>query len=150
MTPHTVTFAVVFAALYAAHHVGDQWIQTHCQALTKARPNWSGRLACGRHVLTMTITKIIMLVITVAAVKLDLAIGQVALALTLDAVSHYWADRRITLAKLAALINKSEYYTLGAPRPDRDDNPSTGTGAFHLDQSFHVLWIWITALIIAI
>ena len=35
MHAHALIFACVFATLYAAHHIGDQWIQTHTQACTK-------------------------------------------------------------------------------------------------------------------
>ncbi|MFI0487654.1 DUF3307 domain-containing protein [Actinomadura sp. 9N215] len=147
---HAITFAVVFATLYAAHHVGDHWVQTYRQVIGKARPDWSGRLACVRHVITMTITKIAMLALAVAVLDIRLSVKLTALALTIDAISHYWADRRTTLAKLAAIINKSEYFAFGSPRPDRDDNPTAGTGAFHLDQSFHIVFIWVTALIIAL
>ena len=149
MHAHALIFACVFATLYAAHHIGDQWIQTHTQACTKGNTDRAGRLACARHVLTMTITKVVALLITTAVLGLHISAGFTALALALDAASHYWADRRTTLAKLAALVHKADYYRLGTPRPGRDDNPTTGTGAFHLDQAWHIAWIWITALIIA-
>ncbi|WP_021594591.1 DUF3307 domain-containing protein [Actinomadura welshii] len=142
-------FAAVFAALYAAHHIGDQWVQTHHQACTKGGPGWTGRLACLRHVVTITVTKLITVTTTSAVIGLSLSPITVALALALDAASHYWADRRSPLARLAELLGKGDYYRLGAPRLGRDDNPSTGTGAFHLDQSWHIAWLWITALIIA-
>jgi len=35
------------------------------------------------------------------------------------------------------------------PRPHRDDNPTLGTGAYALDQSFHIFWLIIAALLIA-
>jgi hypothetical protein len=44
---------------------------------------------------------------------------------------------------------RHQFWTLGAPRPDRDDNPSLGTGAYALDQSFHYFFLFYTALIIA-
>jgi hypothetical protein len=149
MHAHALIFACVFATLYAAHHIGDQWIQTHIQACTKGADGWTGRLACARHSLTVTVTKIILLVVTNAVIGLHISAGFTAAALALDAASHYWADRRTTLAKLAALVHKGDYYRLGTPRPGHDDNPTTGTGAFHLDQAWHIAWIWITALIIA-
>jgi len=149
MHAYYAAFAAVFAALYAAHHVGDQWVQTHEQALAKGGPGWAGRLACARHVASMTVTKVICLTLTAGITGLPLTVGHVALGLALDAISHYWADRRVTLARLAARVGKSGYYVLGAPRPGRDDNPTTGTGAFHLDQAFHVAFLWAAALIIA-
>ena len=76
------------------------------------------------------------------------AIGIVA-GLGIDAVTHWWADRRSTLAWLARVTGKGEFYRLGAPRADHDDNPHIGTGAYALDQSFHHLWLLVAALVIA-
>ena len=45
-----VTFAAVFASLYAAHSFGDHWVQTHHQACGKGAPTAAGRLACFGHV----------------------------------------------------------------------------------------------------
>ena len=56
----------------------------------------------------------------------------------------------LEIAKLAALIGKREFVTFGAPRPGRDDNPSMGTGAYALDQSWHWLWLGVAALVTAV
>jgi hypothetical protein len=149
MHAYYAVFAAVFAALYAAHHVGDQWVQTHCQALAKGRTGWAGRAPCARHVFSMTVTKVIFLTLTATVTGLPVTLWHVAIGLALDAASHYWADRRLTLARFAALTGKSRYYSLGAPRPGRDDNVTTGTGAYHLDQAFHIACLWAAALIIA-
>jgi hypothetical protein len=149
MHPHFAAFAAVFAALYAAHHLADQWIQTHSQATRKGLPGWVGRLACARHVATMTAAKASFLAITAATTGLPLVLWHAALGLAIDAASHYWADRRSTLARLAAAISKAEYFSLGSPRPGHDDNVTTGTGAYHLDQAWHIAWVWAVALIIA-
>ncbi|MEV0404982.1 hypothetical protein [Actinoallomurus sp. NPDC050550] len=75
----------------------------------------------------------------------------------ISAVTHYWADRRSTLRGLAEKLGKTAFYRLGAPRTgtdkdgkERDDNPSLGTGAYALDQSWHKLWILIAAIVTAI
>jgi hypothetical protein len=141
-------FAAVFAALYAAHSFGDHWIQTHGQACTKGAPTRSGRLACLRHVGTLTLTKALALGAVAAVTGLALAPLPLLLGLAVDAASHYWADRRAPLAKLAALIGKSGFYQMGAPRPGTDDAPHLGTGAYALDQSWHHLWLFVAALII--
>jgi hypothetical protein len=146
---HIIVFAAVFAALYTGHHIGDQWIQTHHQACGKGAPGWTGRVLCARHTATITLTKAVTLTITALTLGIPLHAGYVTIALALDAISHYWADRRTTLARLARAAGKADYYALGAPRPGHDDNPGTGTGAFHLDQAWHLAWIWVTALIIA-
>ncbi|MFD7161666.1 transcriptional regulator [Kribbella sp. NPDC059898] len=145
-----VTFAAYLGALLTAHNVADHWVQTHHQALTKGARSREGARACLAHVATYT-------AITAAFgalvwVLLDLPItpaGFVAGQLV-SAVTHYWADRRWTLAGLARLIGKSEYYTLGAPRPGHDDNPTIGTGAYSLDQSWHHLWLFAAALLTAL
>ncbi len=142
------TFAAVFVALHAAHQVGDHWIQTERQACGKGAPGWPGRLACARHVTTYTATAVIaLLALTVVDVHLDP--GRTVAGLTVSAVSHYIADRRTPLQRLAAWTGSGVFYALGAPRPGPDDNPRPGTGAYALDQSYHVLWLFITALIIA-
>ncbi|MGW0914598.1 transcriptional regulator [Streptomyces sp. NPDC002784] len=142
-------FAAVFIALYVAHSVGDHWVQTSHQSAHKGRPGWVGRLADARHVVTLTATKIAVLLPVAWLLDLHLsALGTVA-GLAIDAASHWWADRRTTLAWLAKVTGKGEFYRLGAPRAGHDDNPHIGTGAYALDQSFHHLWLLVAALIIA-
>lgn len=142
-------FAAVFAALYAAHAVGDHWIQTGWQAANKHRRDRTGRWACAGHVANLTLTKFVFVV--AAALACDLRLNQwwLILGLAVDAASHYWADRRFTLAALARRLDKASFYRLGAPRPGRDDNPSLGTGAYALDQSWHIGWLFVAALIVA-
>ncbi|WP_371527173.1 DUF3307 domain-containing protein [Streptomyces sp. NBC_01283] len=142
-------FAAVFAALYVAHSVGDHWVQTSCQSAHKGRPGWVGRLAGARHVATLTATKLVLLLPVLWLLDLSVSVPGLVLGLGIDAVTHWWADRRSTLAWLAKVTGKAEFYRLGSPRPGMGDNPSLGTGAYALDQSFHHLWLLITALIIA-
>ncbi|MDU8996222.1 transcriptional regulator [Streptomyces mirabilis] len=142
-------FAAVFVALYVAHSVGDHWVQTSHQSAYKGRPGWVGRLADARHVATLTATKVAVLLPVVWLLDLRLSALGIVAGLTVDAVSHGWADRRTTLAWLARMTGKGEFYRLGAPRAGHDDNPHIGTGAYALDQSFHHLWLLVAALIIA-
>ncbi|MER7213242.1 transcriptional regulator [Streptosporangium sp. NPDC000239] len=138
------TFAAVFCALWAAHSVGDHWIQTHHQACAKGAPGWTGRIACVKHVATLTGTKAAALAALVWVTGLHLNPLTVVVGLLVDAVSHYWADRRTTLARLAKTLRKSDFHQLG----DGMVAPC-GTGAYALDQSWHHLWLFITALAIA-
>ncbi|MEU7591722.1 transcriptional regulator [Streptomyces sp. NPDC039022] len=142
-------FAAVFAALYVAHSVGDHWVQTSRQSDHKGRPGWAGRLAVTRHVVTLTATKGAVLLPVSWLLDLRLSLPGLVAGLAVDAASHWWADRRTTLAWLARVMGKTEFYRLGAPRAGRDDNPHLGTGAYALDQSFHHLWLLVAALIIA-
>ena len=143
------TFAAVFAALFAAHSVGDHWVQTHGQACTKGAPTAAGRLACLRHVATLTATKTAALAALALVTGLTLHPLAFLAGLTVDALSHYWADRRVTLAALAERLGKGDFYRLGTPRPGTADAPHLGTGAYALDQSWHIGFLFVAALIIA-
>lgn len=145
------TFAVSSAALFAAHQLGDHWLQTPTQALAKGGSGWSARAACASHVLVLTVVKLAALLAAFAVTELPIRPSWWAAGLAVDAVSHYWADRRSTLRALAALFGprKAAFFDLGAPRPGRDDNPSLGTGAYALDQSWHVAFLFVAALILA-
>lgn len=152
MTPVTgaVVFAVAYAALYTGHVVGDIWVQTSRQALDKGLDGWRGIRACAAHVATITATQAAVTLGTLLALGLRVHAGLITAALAVTAASHYAADRRRPLEYLARLVGKGDLWQLGAPRPDRDDNPSLGTGAFHLDQAWHLAWLWAAALIIAL
>lgn len=143
--------AVSFAAVYAAHQVGDHWLQTPTQALSKGGTGWAARAACARHVAVLAGVKVAALVAAFTVAGLPVRPGWWAAGLGIDAVSHYWADRRVTLRALAAMFGpgKAAFFDLGAPRAGRDDNPTLGTGAYALDQSWHIGWLFITALILA-
>ena len=138
-------FAALFAALYAAHEVGDHWVQTHHQARGKGEPTWRGRWLCAGHVASLTATKAAAVAVVAVATGLSLSLWAVAAGLLLDAVTHYWADRRRTLQALAARLGKGDFARLG----DAATAP-TGTGAYALDQSWHVGWLLIAALVMSI
>ena len=142
-------FAAVFAALYAAHQVADHWIQTDHQAGHKGLPGWAGRLACLAHVTTYTLTAVIALIALALSTGLPLSPAHVALGLTISAVTHYIAYRRTPLRRLACLTGSAAFFGFGTPRPDRDDKPCLGTGAYALDQSWHVGWLFVSALAVA-
>ena len=143
--------AVTFVAVYAAHQVGDHWLQTPTQAMTKGGTGWAARAACARHVAALAAVKAAALLAAFAVAGLPMRPGWWVAGLGVDAASHYWADRRSTLRALAAVFGpgKAAFFDLGAPRPGRDDNPTLGTGAYALDQPWHIGWLFIAALIIA-
>lgn len=151
-------FAAVFCTLLAAHQFGDHWVQTHRQACGKGAPGRAGRIWCARHVASLTITKLLALLALTGMTGLDITPGYLFAGLLVDGVSHYWADRAarhpnskrvVTLARLADALGKGDFYRMGAPRMGRDDQPHLGTGAYALDQSLHVLFLFIASLIIA-
>ncbi|MGW7108804.1 transcriptional regulator [Streptomyces xanthophaeus] len=153
---HAATFSTVFAALYVAHSVGDHWVQSSCQAADKGKPGWTGRLADTRHVAGLTVTKLLVLLPVALLLDLHLTAAGLAVGLGVDAVTHWWADRRSTLAWLAKVTGKGEFYSLGTPA--HPVHPVTavgtpaahlGTGAYALDQSFHHVWLLVAALVIS-
>ncbi|WP_245645679.1 transcriptional regulator [Pseudonocardia acaciae] len=145
-----VCFAVLLPTLLVAHNVADHWVQTHDQAVSKGLPGGTGRLACALHVTGYTIVTTLAVWLVWGLFDLPLnPVGAVAGQLV-SAVTHYWADRRTTLAWLARKAGKGTFYRLGAPRDGRDDNPSLGTGAYALDQSWHWAWLFAAALITAL
>ena len=150
------TFAALFATLYVAHSVGDHWVQTSCQADEKGGAGWAGRWACTKHVIGLTATKGVLLVPVAVVLDLDLSVLGLLLGLGIDAVTHWWADRRTTLARFARVVGKSEFYSLGTPAHPvhpvtAEGTPAAhlGTGAYALDQSWHHLWLLVAALLIA-
>lgn len=145
---YATVFAAVFAALYAAHQVADHWVQTDHQAAHKGEPGWSGRITCAAHVTTYTITAVVALAALVIATGIHLNPTRIALALAVSALTHYIADRRTPLVKLAKLLPSTRNLVgIGACRPGHDDKPCLGTGAYALDQSWHIGWLFIAALI---
>lgn len=170
MIDSAVTFGVVLPALLVAHNVADHWVQTSHQAAVKGERGWRGRWACARHVATYTMVTAgvvggLWWVFGLPVSVLGFVVGQVV-----SAVSHYWADRRFTLQRLCEALGKSGFYRLGAPRQltartSRDvvtlvevgngghvgwDNPSLGTGAYVLDQSWHWGWLGVAAFLTAV
>jgi hypothetical protein len=144
----------VFAALFAAHHAGDYWLQTGHQAAVKGERDSRGRLACARHVATLTACKAVSLAVLHASGR-RVSPRRAVIALAADAASHYWADRRYTLRGLADRLGaglipgKGEFWRAGQPREGRDDNPCMGTGGALLDQAWHIAWLQAASLIAA-
>ncbi len=113
-------------------------MQTSHQAAHKGSPGWVGRWACVKHVATYTAT----LAVAVAAVAwwlgLDLGPGWVVAGLVVSAVTHYWADRRTTLARLADRLGLGGFYKAGT---------GLASGAAHLGQAWHWVWLGVAALV---
>lgn len=155
MTDSVALFGAVSVALYVGHHVGDYWVQTDHQSSHKGRAGHEGRAACLAHVASYVSTQIVMLALLRTALGFDrISIVQTVAGLLVSGVTHYLADRREfgIMLKLARLLpGKARFVTLGVPRGGHyDDNPSLGTGAWALDQSWHLFWgVFVAGLIIA-
>lgn len=132
------TFAPIFVALYAAHQVADHWVQTQRQADAKGGKGWAARLACAAHVATYTATALVALVAMALVTGVALHPAAVAAGLAVSAVTHYFADRRSPLAWMATRLGKSEWWL------------THGGGLYALDQSWHVGWLFVAALVAAI
>ncbi|WP_447009749.1 DUF3307 domain-containing protein [Saccharothrix hoggarensis] len=145
-----VTFAVTLPALLVAHNVADHWVQSDAQAAHKNLRSRAGRVACLRHVVSYTLVTAGTVAVLWWLLDLPITPAGFVVGQLVSAVTHYWADRRHTLARLATLTGHRGFYALGAPRPDHDDNPSLGTGAYALDQSWHWLWLGVASLLTAV
>jgi hypothetical protein len=146
-------FAATFIALYAAHMVGDHWVQTGHQAAHKGDPGEAGQRACYMHVLTYGITQCVFLGAIGLITGAMHDAGPFFIGMAVNLVTHYIADRRTPLKRIAgwlSRIGKDGFYQLGMPREGRDDNPSLGTGAYALDQSWHIGWLFVAALIMSV
>lgn len=143
-------FAVVMPTLLVAHNVADHWVQTSHQADHKGEPGTRGRVACAAHVATYTLTTTVLTGAVCLLFALPVHPGWFIAAQVVSAVTHYWADRRGTLAALSDRLGIGQFYRLGMPRPDRDDNPSLGTGAYALDQAWHWSWLFVAASLTAV
>lgn len=149
--PHTaITFAATLPTLLVAHHVADHWVQTSHQAAAKSAKGNAGRAACAAHVATYTAVTASGVGMVWGALGLPISASGFFTGQLVSAATHYWADRRSTLARFAELVGNGEFYRLGAPRSGKDDNPHLGTGAYVLDQSWHWLWLFAAALITAL
>jgi hypothetical protein len=154
-------FAASAITLYVGHHVGDYWVQTDHQARHKGDAGHEGRWACLMHVVSYVLTQAVLLL--VMATVLGVQGGDhwaTWTALIVSGVTHYMADRREhgLMFKLARLLpGKAAFLKLGVPRLEvpelapgvPGDNPSLGTGAWALDQSWHIFWgVFVPALIL--
>jgi len=114
-------FAAAAVALYAAHHVGDYWVQTDHQARHKGVAGQEGATQCALHVLTYVATQAWFLAL-VAVFVAPLPIMLSAVALAVSGVTHYLADRReygIMFWLARKLPGKADFMKLGVPRDPR-------------------------------
>jgi hypothetical protein len=169
--PQTISTLAVTAgtglALYVGHHVGDYWVQTDHQAKHKGDAGSEGALQCALHVLSYLMTQVVTLFILSVVTGVKISVLGITLALLVSGGTHYLADRRehglmVWLAR--RLPSTADFLKLGVPRPltiyaaqvdgtprgpDPLDNPSLGTGAWALDQSWHIFWgVFVPALIL--
>lgn len=150
--------AAVGFLLTAAGAVGDMWVQNdRCARIKGAHDDapvidkdedtgaviathkaHEGRLACVEHVATYTATQAAALVAGNRALGLGIRPSRMVAALAVSAVTHYVADRRRPLQRLADATGKHKFYRV---------NAGGMNGAFHLDQAWHRGWEAVAAVI---
>lgn len=93
MTTAAVRATAAYAALTAAHEVGDYWVQVDSDAVAKGGHGHEGRAACARHVASYTATQAVALLAADRALRLGLDWRRAVAGLAVSAVTHYVADR---------------------------------------------------------
>lgn len=115
-----------------------------CRPTTKRAPKASlaggGRIACVSHVVTYTLTAVVALVLAYWRTGLHPSLGNVVAGLAVSAVTHYIADRRTPLRRIADTLGSGKFYRV---------NANGICGAYLLDQAWHVGWLFVAALVIA-
>lgn len=143
-----VIFAATAAALQAAHHIGDYWIQTTHQATKKGSPGAAGARACAGHVASYTAT-CTAAVMALRALGAPISTKGIVAGQAVNAVSHFVMDRRPWGRAIMSATGRGGFAAIGMPRADTDDAPHLGTGAHALDQSWHMAWLAISAYVTA-
>ena len=149
-----ITFAVAFGAQLAGHYVGDHWIQTGGQAGKKSLAGNGRGCAlwhCAKHVTTWTATVTAFLSLAGWWLHLPLHPWWVAAGMAVNAVTHFVADLRTPLVWLGRLLGRGGYIDfVHVARPaSADEATGPGTALFHLDQSWHIAWLFVASLLIA-
>ncbi|RKT84162.1 Protein of unknown function [Saccharopolyspora antimicrobica] len=131
-------FAAVFAGMFAAHHVGDYWVQTDAQAKGKGCHGPEGARACAAHVASYTALSTVALVGLDKSLDLRLSGRAIVAAQAISAVTHYAADRREhgLMMPLARKTGHGEFLERG--------------GAPLLDQAWHIGAIGVSAVVAAV
>lgn len=156
-------------ALYAGHWVGDYWVQTEHQVAHKGDAGVQGVLACLAHVGSYWTTQGLFVMALWFATGSDIHPWALLAGLLVSGVTHYAADRRehglmFWLARRMTPWNR-EFLELGKPqrraflgetvdgtmlKVEVTDAPTLGTGAWALDQSWHIFWgVFVAGLVIA-
>jgi hypothetical protein len=137
-----ITFAVLFAAAFAAHQLGDHVLgQTDAQARDKAAPGRAGWSALGRHLAGYHLVQAVMVGLTVAALGVPLSPAGAAVGLAVSVVTHGLWDRRRPVRWVLR--------NTGAPR--FADLMGTGMNGMYLaDQALHIGCLWAATLLAAV
>nr|WP_063779208.1 DUF3307 domain-containing protein [Kibdelosporangium sp. MJ126-NF4]CEL14458.1 hypothetical protein [Kibdelosporangium sp. MJ126-NF4]CTQ88823.1 hypothetical protein [Kibdelosporangium sp. MJ126-NF4] len=138
---HATRFAASFVAMLAAHQISDYWVQTDYQATNKGRhgsvaEDAAGRAACLAHVVSYSAVGTAAVAGIGRLLRLGASWQGIVAGQAISAVSHYWADRRFPLRRMARRLGKLDYHDSG--------------GSVMLDQSWHIGWLTAAALATAL
>lgn len=148
MTSRAARFATAYAALTAAHEVGDYWAQQDADAAAKGSPGREGVAACARHVAGYTTVQALALYTADRGLNLHLNWHRATAGLAVSAITHYLADRSMgqwaTAGPGAPAVVRLAHATGHSPWLTKDP----GAGPL-MDQAWHKGWITIAAAIAA-
>lgn len=130
----------LYAVLRVAHGLGDYWLQTQDQADRKGGQGWPARGACLGHVGGQLVATVVALGVLAAVVPGPTLFSAPRLlaALAVIGVTHYFADRRAPLRRLACWVRRG-----------RGMGWIDGGGLALLDQEWHRVWLLAAAVILA-
>lgn len=148
MTNPAARFAALYAALTAAHEVGDYWAQQDADAVAKGKPGREGTAACLRHVAGYTATQAVAVAAVNRTFGLRLSWPRAAAGLALSAATHYaadrcagrWADDSPDAPALVRLAHRAGH------SPWLRNDPQAGP---LMDQAWHKGWIALAAAVAA-
>jgi len=149
-----ITTGVAFGAQLAGHYIGDQWLQTDGQACNKALDGGHRAAVamwyCAQHVVVWALTVTGFLAGATWWLHLPLKPGWLAAGVAVNVITHFVADLRTPLIRLARLVGRGPYIEhVQVMRPVGAQKCGPGTAVFHLDQAWHIAWLFVASLLIA-
>jgi hypothetical protein len=130
-------FAASFAALYAAHTIGDHVIQTDHQAAEKAGKGWPAARAMAGHVGTYLACQAVALGVLILVGAGPTVLGA-ALGLAFSGATHAFIDRRWPVQWILRHTGSPNFAGLASHGMN---------GPYLTDQSLHIGCLFVAALI---
>ncbi|MER6364988.1 DUF3307 domain-containing protein [Kitasatospora sp. NPDC001527] len=138
------TFAAVLGTLLVSHQWADHCAQTDRQAAHKGRPEAdstttnaaSWRALCG-HLVSYHAVMVVMLAAAVVALDLRVGLAGCVAGVGFSALTHGFLDRRWPIRKWMVRTGSTSFA----------DQPF---GRYTVDQGWHVLCLWCSALLVAL
>jgi hypothetical protein len=138
-----ITAAVTFVAWFTGHMVGDHWLQTTDQSDKKDLATHGRACAlwhCAKHVATYGAASLAGQLAAMWWLGVPMRWGWIAAGLAVNLITHFIADLRTPLRWIARKSGNGAFHDVA----DHGMN-----GRYLLDQSWHILWIFVGSLISA-